>query len=79
MPVRKFRSLEDMKRERWHAPDDPVLPRILTGIWRFGRMTTGLHFPPGVYRHRTLEEMNALTDRWAEANFRAFQERRSRS
>lgn len=78
MPVRKFRSVEDMKRTRRHEPGDPALPRIIENIRRFGQITSGLRFPPGVYRHRPLEEMNALTDLWAEANFRAFQERRAR-
>ena len=76
MPVRKFRSIEEMKKDRGYDRDDPRLPRIIEGIWDFGRRTAGLRFPPGVHRHRTVEEMNARTAEWAENNFRAFRARR---
>ena len=79
MSVRKFRSIEEMKRRHWRKPEDPTLPAVIEGIWNFGERTAGLRFPPGVYRHRDIEEMNALTDRWALDNFKAFRERQSRS
>ncbi|MBP7676238.1 MAG: hypothetical protein KBB14_07950 [Thermoanaerobaculia bacterium] len=76
MPVRKFRSIEEMKKDRGYDRDDPRLPRIIEGIWDFGRRTTRLRFPPGVHRYRTVEEMTARTAEWAEDNFRAFRARR---
>lgn len=76
MPVRKFRSVEEMKRDRWRDPGDPALPEVIKGIFGFGEKTSRLSFPPGVYRHRSIEEMNALTDRWALENFKALQDRR---
>jgi hypothetical protein len=33
-------------------------------------------FPPGVYRHRSIEEAQRLRDRWEEADFRALWDRR---
>lgn len=76
MPVRKFRSIEEMKAARGYERTDPRLPRIIEGLWDFGRKTARLRFPPGVYRHRNVEEMNARTAEWAEDNFRAFRARR---
>lgn len=70
MPVRRFRSVEEMKAERGYDRDDPRLPKVIEGIWTFGRLTAGLRFPPGVYRHRNVEELNAQTEAWAEENFR---------
>jgi hypothetical protein len=48
MPVRKFRSVEEME---------------------------GPHFPPGVYRHRSIEAMNAHQEEWDAANFAAHRAR----
>lgn len=76
MPVRKFRSIEDMKAARGYERTDPRLSRIIEGLWDFGRKTARLRFPPGVYRYRNVEEMNARTAEWAEENFRAFRARR---
>ena len=77
MPVRKFRSIEEMKAARGYERDDPLLSRIIEGIWTFGQRTARLRFPPGVYRHRSVEDMNALSSAWADENFRAFQDRRA--
>jgi hypothetical protein len=76
MPVRKFRSIEEMKAARGYDRADPRLPRIIEGIWDFGQKTAGLRFPPGVYRCRSIEEMNARTAEWADRNFREFRARR---
>lgn len=76
MPVRKFRSIEEMKAVRGYDRNDPVLPRVIEGIWTFGERTARLRFPPGVYRSRSVEEMNARAAEWADENFRAFRARR---
>lgn len=77
MPVRKFRSIEEMKAARGYDREDPVLPRVIEGLWTFGERTARLRFPPGVYRHRSLDDLNAQTVAWAEINFRSFQARRA--
>jgi len=78
MPVRKFRSIEDMKRQTlWREPGDPALYRAIRALWELGRRTGANRFPHGVYRHRSIEEMNRLTDQWKEDNFRDHQRRRS--
>lgn len=77
MPVRKFRSVEEMKASRGYDRNDPVLAGVIKGVWDFGERTARLRFPPGVHRHRTLDELNARTAEWASENFRAFQARRA--
>jgi hypothetical protein len=76
MPVRKFRDVSEMK-DVWYEPGDPTLFRALQNIWAFARLVCAPTFPPGVYKHRSVVEMNAQTEQWQEANFRAFQARRA--
>jgi hypothetical protein len=64
MPVRKFRSVEDMERAKWRAPGDPELFRAIATVWEFGRRSGKRRFPPGVYRHRSIADLNAQTERW---------------
>lgn len=64
MPVRRFRRVEDMERPLWRNPGDPALYRAIASLWDFGRRTRWQTFPPGVYRHASIEELNAQTERW---------------
>ena len=79
MPVRRFRSIEDMEQPLWRRPGDPELYRAIAALWRTGQRTTSHRFPPGVYRHRSIQDLNDQTERWAVANFRAFQQKRRSS
>ena len=72
MPVRRFRSVAEMEQPNWREPGDPDLYRAIAALLATGRATVGLRFPPGVYRHRSIESLNALTEEWAQANFRAY-------
>jgi hypothetical protein len=76
MPVRRFRTVADMSAPIWRQPGDPALYRAIAALWRSGQRTVAPRFPPGVYRHRSIEELNDQTEHWAAANFRAFQLRR---
>ena len=67
MPVRKFRGVADMERSKWRQPGDPDLFRAIAAVWEFGRRSRPRRFPPGVYRHRSIEELNADTERWLSA------------
>ena len=71
MAVRKFRTVQDMKRPRWRQPGDPALYAAIARVWDFGRRSGAHRFPPGVYRHHSVEELNALTNQWSVANFEA--------
>jgi hypothetical protein len=77
MPVRKFRSVEEMERPHWREPGDPSLYRTMARLWAFGQRTAAYRFPPGVYRHRSVEELNAQTAVWSAERVRAPLHRRS--
>jgi len=72
MPVREFRSVAEMNRPHWRDLGDPQLLEAIAAPWTAGAATVGHRFPPGVYRHRSIESLNALTEEWALANVRAF-------
>jgi hypothetical protein len=75
VPVRRFRSIEEMSGDHWYPPGSDALHRALRRIWALGHRTIQPHFPPGLYKHRTLEDMNALQRQWERANFEAYQAR----
>ena len=61
MPVRKFRSVEEMSEPVWRSPGDPRLYRAIREIWTFGQRTSRKRFRPGVHRFRSIEEMKEST------------------
>jgi hypothetical protein len=65
MPIRKFRRVEDMKGPRWRAAGDPELLRAMAGLWEIARRTRTPHFPPGVHKHASIEEMQRVQEGWA--------------
>jgi hypothetical protein len=71
MPVRRFRSIEEMNQPRWRKPGDPELYAAIAAFWRFGARTGRRRVPPGVHKHRSIEALNAATERWAQADFDA--------
>lgn len=75
MPIRRFRSVEEMEGPHWYEPGDPALYRALRRVWALHARTLRPRFPPGVYKHRSIEEMNAQQERWDEANFAAHRQR----
>lgn len=64
MPVRKFRRVEDMTPPPWRTPGDPALHRAIGLVLNTAARMTPLRFPPGVYRHRSIEEMDAQQEIW---------------
>ncbi len=76
MPVRRFRDLQEMEDSLWHEPGTPELLHAIAGVWSFAERTCPKRFPPGVYRHRSIEEEQRQRDLWEDANFRAFWKRR---
>ena len=60
MGVRKFRSIEEMKTDRWRKPGAPELLRALNALWEIGARTRR-HAPPrGVFKYRSVEEAKAI-------------------
>ena len=69
MPVKKFRSLQDMEDSLWHEPGDPALWQAIRNVWGFARRTCPQRFPPGVYRHRSIEEAQLQREVWEHESF----------
>jgi hypothetical protein len=62
MPVRKFRSVEEMNQPVWRQPGDPALYRAIAGVWETGRRLQRHRFAPGVFRFRDIAELEAAAD-----------------
>lgn len=60
-----------MEDTLWRAPG-PELWRAIARVWDFAARTCPRRFPPGVYKHRSIEEAQALRDKWEENDFRAY-------
>ena len=69
MPVRKYRSVEDMPDEVWREPGSPELREAIRTTWRRAERLAPKRFPPGVFRHRSLAEAQKLKEAWARENF----------
>ena len=54
MPVKKFRSIEEMPDARWYEPGDPKLHEAIDRVWRLGTETLRPQFPPGVHKYRSI-------------------------
>lgn len=74
MPVRKFRSISEMP-EPWQDRG-PELFRTIRSVWAFAARTVPMRFPPGVHRHRSIDEADAQRERWEQDNFESFHQRR---
>lgn len=77
MPIRKFRDVSEMD-DPWYETNDPRLQAAIRRVWAFAARTCPLRFPPGVYRHRSVEDAGVQREQWEEANFAALQARRAR-
>ena len=75
MPVRKFRTVEEMERPGCRQPGDPDLYRAIRHVWDFGRRSGRRRFPPGVYKHRSIGQLNAQSEQWSLAKFRSHAEK----
>lgn len=76
MPVRKFPDVSEMESTLWKEPGSPELFRTIRSVWSFADRTCPQRFPPGVYKHRSIEAAEALVEVWAHANFTRFQRER---
>lgn len=65
MPVRKFRSIEEMKGPRQFAPGDPGIWQVAERRWQIHRfLTSGVQatFVPGVRKFRSILEKRLATE-----------------
>ncbi len=75
MPVRKYRSVEEMEGNTWRDAGDPQLFLAMRGTWDFAHRVLRPTFPPGIHKHRSIEEANRQRQRWEKANFEAYRAR----
>ena len=66
MPVRKFRTVEEMNQPHWRHAGDPELIRAIAQLQDLGRRTSRRSFPPGVHKHASIEDMQLAQERWAD-------------
>jgi len=76
MPIRKFRDISEMEGNTWREPGSPELFRAIRSIWDFSSRTLKRRFPPGVYKHRSIEDAQKLREKWEADCFEEFQARR---
>ncbi|MCB9729784.1 MAG: hypothetical protein H6744_15095 [Deltaproteobacteria bacterium] len=65
MPVRKFRSVEEMKAADNRRPNDLESLRTFAYVQAMAARLVPRRFPAGVYKHRNIEELNRQTEAWA--------------
>ena len=61
MPVKKYRSIEEMGDTGSIDPDDPNLGRVMGEVWDFNsRLARSARSPQprGVRKYRSIEELN---------------------
>ncbi len=76
MPVYKFRSIEDMPDPPRRLPGDPALYKAIADIWAFGRRTNPRRFPPGVYKYRSIQEMDSAQEQLLAEHIAALRRQR---
>ena len=68
MPVTRYRSVEGIPPPALREPGSDSLIRAIAATWSRAAWLAPLRFPPGLHRHRSIEELNATTDAWGLAN-----------
>ena len=66
MPVRKFRSIDEMGDNAWLDAHDPRLATVIRAVWERSRRFNPPRPRPGVRKYRSIDAMNAA-DQWWEA------------
>ena len=66
MPVQRFRTFDDARRDLWLPPGDPKLLARIRSLWEFSARLAPCAMPQGVRKFRSLEEANQDRDRWTQ-------------
>jgi hypothetical protein len=64
MPVRKLSTLAADDDSLWLDPADPQLIPTIVAVWERSSRLCHPNFPPGVYKHTSIEDANRTTERW---------------
>jgi hypothetical protein len=81
MPVRKFRSIEEMddaRHELWCEPGEECFRRIAR-LWKRSARINPRKFPKGVFKYRSIEEAQADRERLLTEHVRRLEAERRRS
>ena len=72
MPVQRFRTFDDARRDLWLAPGDPKLLARIRSLWGFSaRLAPGI-MPRGVRKFRSIEEANHDRDLWTQRRIQSL-------
>ena len=71
MPVRRLRSLDEAEQSVWLHRDDPRLWPAVKTVWELADRVCSRRFPPGVYKHRTIGDVNRQSDAWEKLDFQS--------
>lgn len=74
MPVKKFHDISQMKRSAYRV-GSPELVAVTRRVWALSNKICPLRFPPGVYKHRSIEDAERLRKEWQAVNVAAQQAR----
>lgn len=77
MPIKKYRSVDEMDGNTWREPESEELYRAIERVWSFAARTLQPTYPPGVHKHRSIEEAQRQKEAWGQANFKAYQARQA--
>lgn len=77
MAVKKFRDISEMTSPR-HEPGTRELYEVIRHVWGLADRICPQRFPSGVFKHRSIEDAEALRKRWEDANFAAHRARQGR-
>jgi hypothetical protein len=74
MPVKKFRDISEIDEPAYEAGSGRLF-EVIRHVWGLSDRICPLQFPEGVFKHRSVEDAEALRDQWEDANFLAHRER----
>lgn len=64
MPVRKYRSIEDMPAPPPLPPLDPGNLKVACDLSSLAARLRPTRFPPGIHKHRSLDAADRVRRRW---------------
>ena len=70
MPVRKYRSVEEMPQAALRPPLDPANLRLACDLSEMASRLAPRRFPPGVHRYRSIAMANAQRAVWERSSRR---------
>jgi len=68
MPLRKYRSVEEMPPPAWREPLDPKNLRLAGDLSALAARLRPRRFPPGLHRYRSVTEAARRRDQWETAS-----------